>query len=107
MIKKLILITGLMLSASLWADFEHMCDLSVIDNPRSYEDVPKLISLLRCREGDILNVTEGRNFVQVDEQETVARHCDLEETIHKTNMGFVCILANVRGLPVRKSILSD
>ena len=105
--KKLILTLGLILSANLWADFEHMCDLSVIDNPRSYKDVPNLISLLRCREGDILNVTHGRDFVQVDEQETVARHCDLEETIHTTNMGFVCILANLRGLPVRKSIISD
>ena len=32
---------------------------------------------------------------------TIALHCDLEETVHRTNMGFVCILANLEGRPIK------
>jgi hypothetical protein len=101
MIKKLLLITSLTISTSLWADSEDVCDITQIDDPRSYKEVAPLIKQLSCEEGDILNVTQGRNFVQIDEQMTIALHCDLEETVHRTNMGFVCILANLEGIPIK------
>ena len=101
--KKLILTTGILLSTSLWADDEAVCDTTVYeDNPRSYTQVAQLIKRLNCNEGDILNVIGGRNFVQIDEQMVIALHCDLNQTVHRTNMGFICVLTNVEGRPIRK-----
>jgi len=92
--KHLLLSLVLIISVNAWAD---ICNIQDHKNPNSYKDIFLSIQKLGCKKGDILNVTEGRNFVQIDSQLAVANFCNLDKEIFKTNMGFVCELEEPLG----------
>ena len=88
MIKKLILITGLMLSANLWADMDYYCE---VDWNELYEHVTKIRE--NCERNNILFM---RDIPEGNISRVIAEYCRQDRQINVSNYGelkeLVCVL---------------
>ena len=94
MIKKLLLITGLMLSANLWADFEmdYYCE---VDWNEIYEHVTEIRE--NCERDNILFM---RDIPEEYISRIIAEYCRHDRQINSSNYGslkeLVCVLYDKR-----------
>lgn len=86
--KKIILLI-VMLSPFTRADMDNICSVGSV---RSADSVAERIIELKCVRNNIIVWSDGRDFEQMQEKQTIARFCRFDREIHTTNMGGTCVL---------------